>query len=246
MCSGISIGARNASPNRREHARPISASPLSSSRPGMMSMIPPRCASSFRICRELRGPPAPMGPRQPHAFSKPTGLPSALRPNSPTRECEGVRARLDPSRGRGRYAQQAPRRQKIGHLPITAYALDHPAQDRPKVAIDKFVVERLQLREQRMNLHPVRKRLAAAADEDERIGETGRGAHVPRLGQTAAAEVERAAEEVAKLRIMPDPILHQDQGPAFAEKLGLFADFDPAHGSSRAWRCRNSTMSAAI
>src|SRR5713101_3272070 len=230
--SGISTGARPGSANRPESGRPTWASLWSSSSPGTMSTMPFRCASSFGIWRQLRGPATPMRPRQPHAFWKPTGLRSALRPSSPTREREGV---LSPttSLGRGRNAQQPPRRQKIVHVPIPADALDHPAQDRPKVAIDDIVVERLQLRDQGMNLHPGRKRLAAAADEHQRIGEPGRGGHVPRLGKPAAIEIERAAEEVAEFRIVPDAVLHQDQGPTLVVEFGLLADFDPAHGSCR-------------
>ena len=67
-----------------------------------------------------------------------------------------------------------------------------------------------------MDLDAGRKRLAAAADEDERIAEARGGADISGLGQASAIEVERAAEEVAKFRVMPDPILHEHECPAFA------------------------------
>jgi hypothetical protein len=105
-----------------------------------------------------------------------------------------------------------------------------PLQNRPKVAIDNILVERLERRDQGMNLDPGRKRLAAAPDEHQSIAQAGRAADVARLVETAAIKLEAADEEVAEFRIMADPIFHEHQGPALAGKIGLLADLDPAHG----------------
>src|SRR6266536_3489505 len=97
-----------------------------------------------------------------------------------------------------------------------------------------------------MHLHPSRKRVAAAADEDQRIGEAGRGVHISRLGEPAAIEVEGPAEELAKFRIMPDAVLDEHKSPALAQERRYLDRYHKVHLLACSCRSRNSTMSAAI
>jgi len=57
------------------------------------------------------------------------------------------------------------------HGPRRPNAINHPTKNRPEVSVDHLIVQRFQCRDDRVDLDARRKRLAAPADEHQRVGQ---------------------------------------------------------------------------
>src|SRR5271166_1000079 len=140
----------------------------------------------------------------------------------------------------GRYAEQTSGSLHCLDGPLATDALDHPTQDRPKVAIDGCFVDRFQSRDDHIDLNAGRKRFAASPNEDQPIDRSGRHLHIARLRKADAVKIEGVDEEGTEFWIVTEAILGQNERQALAVKRWL-----RDHGY-HASRRRNSTMWAAI
>src|SRR5271166_79351 len=112
---------------------------------------------------------------------------------------------------------------RIGR-PFTADAFDHPAQDRPQIAIDPRFVDRFKCGDDAMDFHAGWKGFAASPDEDQCIDRTGRHLQVTRPREADAIEIEYASEECAELGIMAKAVLGQYEREPLAVKRRLRND----------------------
>ena len=117
---------------------------------------------------------------------------------------------------------------QILDAPFSSDTSDHPPEEGPKIGIDIGIVQRLQRVGQGVDLEPVRKRLSAATNKDERVDHSRGSPHIAGSREAVGIERKLLDEELPEFRVVPDAIFGEDECLSLSIEDGIFDDSDLA------------------